>query len=128
MSTIPAKKPRRCFIPGCRCVKGFNAFIVLPSADDPEHEVDVQVHAHCYPGAPERGPSYDSGGEPAEPPEVDLIDATDEAGTDWLPALRERDAARAKEVAKLPSVARLVAWQSQEERIQEEIALFIDRE
>ena len=40
--------------------------------DGAEHEFDVVIDFDFVPGSPERGPSYASGGEPADPPEVDI--------------------------------------------------------
>lgn len=38
-------------------------------------EVDVEVAYNYTPGRPARGPSYASGGEPADPPEIEFISA-----------------------------------------------------
>ena len=35
--------------------------------------IDVEVEYDFTPGRPERGPSYSSGGEPADPPEVEVV-------------------------------------------------------
>lgn len=35
-------------------------------------DIEVLVEYTYIPGTPERGPSYSSGGEPADPPEVEL--------------------------------------------------------
>ena len=41
-----------------------------------EAETAVTVHYTYRPGYPERGPTYDCGGTPAEPPEVEIIRVT----------------------------------------------------
>jgi len=40
---------------------------------DGENDVELRILYEYAPGAPERGPSYDCGGEPATGPEVDVI-------------------------------------------------------
>lgn len=44
-----------------------------PHSFDGENEVELSILYNCSPGAPERGPSYSSGGEPAESPEIDVL-------------------------------------------------------
>ena len=48
-------------------------------------EIDVKVEYDFTPGRPEQGPSYSSGGEPAEPPEIEVVNvwAVDGDGK-WL--------------------------------------------
>jgi len=41
-----------------------------------EDETDALVKYTYRPGCPERGPTYDCGGEPAEPPEVEILKVT----------------------------------------------------
>ena len=38
-------------------------------------EIDVEITYHYTPGRPARGPSYASGGEPPDPPEVEFLSA-----------------------------------------------------
>ena len=38
-------------------------------------EIDVEITYNYTPGRPARGPSYASGGEPADPPEVEFLSA-----------------------------------------------------
>jgi hypothetical protein len=38
-----------------------------------EDETPVMVEYSYLPGAPEQGPSYASGGQPADPPEIDIV-------------------------------------------------------
>ena len=40
-----------------------------------EEEVDVEVTYTYLAGRPARGPSYASGGEPADPPEIEFVSA-----------------------------------------------------
>ena len=40
--------------------------------DGAEHEFEVVIDFDFVPGTPEQGPSYASGGQPADPPEVDV--------------------------------------------------------
>lgn len=42
---------------------------------DGSEDVDLVIVYDFIPGSPERGPSYYSGGEPAEPAECDVISA-----------------------------------------------------
>ena len=44
------------------------------SALDDEIEIIAEIEYTVIPGTPEIGPSYASGGEPATPPEVDIMD------------------------------------------------------
>jgi hypothetical protein len=39
-------------------------------------EIDVEITYNYTPGRPARGPSYASGGEPADPPENEFVSAT----------------------------------------------------
>lgn len=39
-------------------------------------ETEVVVHYTATPGSPERGPTYDCGGTPAEPAEVEIVKVT----------------------------------------------------
>src|SRR5271168_4296982 len=39
-------------------------------------ETEVVVHYAYHPGYPERGPTWDCGGTPAEPPEVEIMKVT----------------------------------------------------
>jgi hypothetical protein len=41
-----------------------------------EDETEVVVYYTYHPGYPQRGPTYACGGEPAEPPEVEIMKAT----------------------------------------------------
>jgi hypothetical protein len=41
-----------------------------------EAETDAVAEYTFHPGYPERGPTYDCGGTPAEPPEVEIIRVT----------------------------------------------------
>jgi hypothetical protein len=41
-----------------------------------EDETEVTVEYVYRPGRPEQGPTYDCGGQPAEPPEVEIIRVT----------------------------------------------------
>lgn len=41
-------------------------------AEHPDTETELLIHYTFTPGCPEQGPSYASGGEPAEPPEIEL--------------------------------------------------------
>ena len=40
---------------------------------DGENDVELRILYEYAPGAPERGPSYDCGGEPATDPEIDVL-------------------------------------------------------
>ncbi len=44
-----------------------------------EDETPVMVEYTYLPGAPEQGPSYASGGQPADPPEIDIVNMFDKA-------------------------------------------------
>jgi hypothetical protein len=59
------------------------------------------VECSVTPGQPERGPSYSSGGEPAEAPEVDVLRVLDDTGKERpdLIALVEADFERIEEQA-----------------------------
>ena len=47
-----------------------------PGAEDQESSYpEIEIVFSYSPGAPEQGPSYASGGQPAEPPEVEFISA-----------------------------------------------------
>lgn len=48
----------------------------IENGDDDDGETEVCVTYTYYPGCPEQGPSYDSGGQPAEAPEVEIIECT----------------------------------------------------
>jgi hypothetical protein len=39
-------------------------------------ETEVVVEYTYHPGRPEQGPTYDCGGQPAEPPEVEIVRVT----------------------------------------------------
>jgi hypothetical protein len=53
---------------------------------DGENDVELSILYEYTPGAPERGPSYDCAGEPAEYTEVDLISLL----VDGVPATMEQ--------------------------------------
>lgn len=38
-------------------------------------EIEIDILANYYSGSPERGPSYDCGGTPEEPPFVEIVSA-----------------------------------------------------
>lgn len=59
-----------------------------PETDDP-----YTVKCRVFPGSPARGPSYSCGGEPAEPPEVEILSVTDEKdeGREDVKGLLESD-------------------------------------
>ncbi len=58
--------------------------------DDLGLTVPVEIHFHYTPGRPATGPTYDCGGEPAEGPELELIECTPETTTRFMPgALHE---------------------------------------
>ena len=56
---------------------------------DGSEDVDVVIVYHFYKGQPERGPSYDCGGEPAEPADCEVLsvlvngEKADDAQFDW---------------------------------------------
>lgn len=60
---------------------------VAPMSDD-DTEREYVVTYTFSPGRPEQGPSYASGGEPAEPPEVELLEIEGEGSAlldeDWI--------------------------------------------
>lgn len=50
-------------------------------------EIEVEITYRFTPGRPARGPSYASGGEPAEPPEVEFISASSKVSDDFVKLL-----------------------------------------
>jgi hypothetical protein len=67
----------------------------------PDTEEEFTVECSVTPGQPERGPSYSSGGEPAEPAECEILRVLDETGKERpdLIALVEADFDRIEEEA-----------------------------
>lgn len=47
----------------------------LNSEGDQIGEWEIDITANYYSGSPQRGPSYDCGGTPEEPPSVDIVSA-----------------------------------------------------
>lgn len=47
----------------------------LNSEGDQIGEFEIDIVANYYSGTPERGPSYDCGGTPEEPPFVEIVSA-----------------------------------------------------
>ena len=47
-------------------------------------EIEVKIIYRYTPGRPARGPSYASGGEPADPPEVEFISASTTVNDDLV--------------------------------------------
>jgi hypothetical protein len=47
-------------------------YLTLRAGMGEDHELDAIIVFTFSPGAPERGPSYASGGEPAEAPEIEI--------------------------------------------------------
>lgn len=50
-------------------------------------EIEVEITYRFTPGRPARGPSYASGGEPADPPEVEFIAASSKVSDDFVKLL-----------------------------------------
>lgn len=50
-------------------------------------EIEVEITYRFTPGRPARGPSYASGGEPADPPEVEFISARSKVKDDFVKAM-----------------------------------------
>ena len=50
-------------------------------------EIAVEITYRYTPGRPARGPSYASGGEPADPPEVEFISANSKVSDDFVKLL-----------------------------------------
>lgn len=48
----------------------------IPLDDSGADEIEVEIAFTYLKGAPEQGPSYASGGQPADPDEIDLVSAT----------------------------------------------------
>jgi len=60
------------------------------SSDDDETEIDLIITYTCTPAQAARGPSYASGGEPAEPAELEILDVTYEGGRAVSPELYQK--------------------------------------
>ena len=50
-------------------------------------EIAVEITYRFTPGRPARGPSYASGGEPVDPPEVEFISASSKVSDDFIKAM-----------------------------------------
>lgn len=74
-----------------------DSIIIFETDEATDEELAFDVKFSFLPGQPASGPSYSSGGEPAEGPEIEILSVTcihEDNTTDVLPKWDEHDADR----------------------------------